>query len=89
MDDLDYCLSSYFCSDYDARRAIQPLIERGVPLCVLAECIEEYARQTIAPFPHDLIHWQEVANYLLMEEFGAREVNEPVSEWSEEFDSNE
>jgi len=89
MNDWDTYLLRYFLRDREAYNAILPLLERGVPLCMLSDALEQYARQTIAIYPHDAVNWTECANFLLMEHLGAMETGEPISEWSEKFDQSE
>ena len=89
MNDWDTYLLRYFLRDREAYNAILPLLERGVPLCMLSDALEQYARQTIAIYPHDAVNWTECANFLLMEHLGAMETGEPISEWSKEFDQSE
>lgn len=89
MNDWSHFIVRYFLRDREASEAIQPLLDRGVPLCMLADAIEQYARQTIAIFPHNAVNYTEVGNYLLMEHYGAREVGESVAEWSDQFDQSE
>jgi len=89
MNDWDNFIVRYFLRDRQANNAILPLLERGVPLCMLADAIEQYARQTVAIFPHNAVNWTECANFLLMEHYGAIESGEPIAEWSDQFDQSE
>ena len=89
MNDWDSYIVRYFLRDREAHIAINALLEKGVPLCMLSDSMEQYARQTIAIFPHDSVNWTECANFILMEYYGAIESGEPIAEWSKEFDQSE
>jgi len=89
MNDCDNYIARYFLRDRDANTFLQALLDSGVPLCVLTESLENYAKETIAIYPHDLVNYEEMANSFLMDHYGAREMGEPIAEWSDQFDSNE
>lgn len=67
----------YFSRDNEAHTAILPLIADGKPLCMVAEAIEEYARQTLTVFAFDAVEWNEAANLLIMDYLGADPVGAP------------
>ena len=85
-------ICNYFSRDNEAHAAALAVIKEGKPLCVVSDCIEQYARQTLTVFAFDAVEWHEAANLLIMDYLGAEPAGAPgdsIPEWSDRFDSNE
>jgi len=92
MNDLDTSILNFFSWDYDAARAIGAVLNEGCPACQVSEFISEYCEQVLAVFPLHLVHWDAIAERLIMEHLGAQQegAHDPsIPEWDERFDSNE
>ena len=93
MNDIDNAVLHFFLRDSEAGRAVKQVLEEGCTVSKISEYLDEYARQVLAVFPNHLVHWDLIAERLVMDYIGAQQEGAPdsyVPEWdADRFDSNE